>query len=271
LARCIIVIECAPLLSTLLTEGAQSGEALAERAAAGTRQVNQAAVLLKELNENGDSSNAEELGQQIELLQAFAQVFAALAAAGDAEASKERLIDACGGLAMYLDDSEKEVAESAKFWQGVAYRRAGKPDRALEVLRPVLTTPASVRIGFLARLERCRALADRGEFVAALALATRLAARVDSWFDDEDEMSRKQAGECVRRLRVKLQRDWAARLRADSRPDRADEAEAQARKLSRKSGDASPELIGFALTEAIAGFPEIESKSRAPSTQEDEP
>lgn len=266
MARCILVVECAPPLSDALR--GDHNEALARRAAEGLKNLQEASDLLAGMADDDEPADADELRRWIDLLQSFGGVFAALGGQDGSTRSNERLIDACGGLALYFDDSKKEIAESAKFWQGVAYRRAGRPERALQVLRPAIASPESGRIGLLSRLERCRALADRAEYAAAIALTMRLASRVDTWLDAENEETRRQAADSVQALRVELFRGWAAKLQDEKRQDQADAALAEAKKLTR--GEPGPPR-GLALAESIAGVSSLKSNESPPSTQEDEP
>lgn len=227
-ARCVLVERCAEPLSFLLHGDADRCVQLAAHAAEAKRLLNEATTTLAKV-ELGDDVMFE-LESCIEQLLAFAEMFAALADTPNApdEKGRKQLMDACIGLSLFLDDPRAGVVEASRLWQGAAYRRAGRPDRALQVLRPALTTPKSPRIGLLARVERCRALADRKEYAAALALAARLARRAEVWFEAEDDRVRQRAVDTLRLLRVELLRQWARQLRDDGHEDRAKQAEADA-------------------------------------------
>jgi hypothetical protein len=157
-------------------------------------------------------------------------------------------------LAVYLDDSSMAVVESTRLWVGHAYRRAARPERSLQVLRPIISAPVSRRIGFLARIERCRALGESGNQAAGIALCQRLGARVEAWFAEEDEATREKAADTVRLVRAELLRGWAEKLRAAGEDDSADQALSKAEELV-GSGAVSPSPGRWLdLTESIAGL-----------------
>ncbi len=264
-ARCLLCRGCAPLLSAELIGGSTSHAELSLIASRGLQQLDLAAGLLP-----GIGANDKEIAQIedcIELFHGFAAVFAALAEESGSEASRKALMDACIGLAMYMDDTRQGIVESAGLWQAVAYRRAGRPDRALQVLRPALATPSSRRIGFWSRVERCRALGDQKDFAAALALCLRLSSRVDAWFEEEDAATRRQVADTLRWLRIALLLDWAKNLRAAGADDEAAEAEADAQLL--RGSDAYPPSADrwLLLAETIAECPECPLPEPRPASK----
>lgn len=260
--RCVLVRQCAGPLSARLAGCDETGESLVSSASAGLALLDQAASLLKTVR--GDSDEVGELTGQVEMLRAFGEMFAAMGADGSREEVSKRLLSACNLLAPYLDDPDEGIVESAKLWQGAAYRRAGRPDRALQVLRPAVDVPASRRIGVLARLERCRALGDTGSHAAGIALCHRLAARVDAWLTEEDEATRKRASDAVRYVQAALLRDWAMKLRREGQEERASQAEREARRVL--GADVWPPGCDrwLLLDESIKGV----SKTETPATSQ---
>jgi hypothetical protein len=204
-----------------------------------------------------DDDETLKLKRISDLIAAFSESFTALAMDDDGSETKQALLDSAVGLALYLDDENRAVVESAKLWQGVAYRRAGKPERALQVLHPVLTTPEARHIGLYARLERCRALADRGDYAAALAVAQRVAARVDPWFEEMDAETRRQAADSVRWTRIELLGRWGDELRRLGQEELAAETEGEANRLIGSDVYPPPMERWLALTETVSGIPQI--------------
>lgn len=228
-ARCIALTECAPLLTSELNASVRDRPRLAEAAGRILRYVAEAEKALDAAEM--DQTDSDRADVCIDLFRSLGELFRAIAATDGSDASKKALMDSCIGLALYMDDPRGGVVEAARLWQGVGYRRAGRPDRALQVLRPAITPPTSRVVGLYARLERCRALADKGRFAAAIALALRLSGRVDAWFEQQDAQTRKAAADTVRRMRAQLLQDWATDLRKAGERDRAAEAEEEAHLL----------------------------------------
>ncbi|MCZ6699537.1 MAG: hypothetical protein O7D94_11445, partial [Planctomycetota bacterium] len=159
LARCILVTECAPSLNCLLAGRDDCGNELGSLVDQAQEYLKVAAGHLKEPDAQIEADRRVQLDERIEMLGSFAGVFGELAKpVSDEDAYRSTLLEACGELAIYLDDTNAGIVESARLWQGVAYRRAKRFDRAIQVLRPVITQPAFVRIGVHARLQRCHAL-----------------------------------------------------------------------------------------------------------------
>jgi hypothetical protein len=250
-AHCILVRQSAVPLSAELTGSTDSRRLLAGLCGTGLSLLNRADASLAE--GQIDAEVAAQLKDRIDLLRAFGGLFDAIARSDSTDDSAKRILAACKKLAVYLDDSNEGVVESAKLWQGVAYRRAGRPDRSLQVLRPIITAPVSRRIGFLARIERCRALGETGHYAAGLSLGYRLGARVNAWFAEEDEATRKQAAGTVHFVAAELFRGWAAKLRASGEETAADQAASEAGKLTDSDSAPSPELW-LGLDASIAGI-----------------
>lgn len=264
--ECILTQECAAPLTALLTERAFDRRALGASAARAIENIDKASDDLS--GAALDEDTTAEAIDHLDRLRAFAEMFAALALDPKEDETPRRLIDACIGLALYADDPSEELVESAKLWQAVAYRRAGKTDRALQVLRPVLTTPTARSIGFYARVQRCLCLADRGDHAAALALAFRVAHRADAWFEDRDRAARKQAVDSVRWTRIEVLKGWAKKLKEDGQPDRAAEAEEEAETLLGGETYPIPADRWLPLETPIAGQPTWEPPAEKPPSAE---
>ena len=199
--------------------------------AAGKECLKVAAEALAQLPDGFGEDRRRLLQDRVDMLGAFAELFAALDTADGSQRATERLTDACIGLAVFVDDANLGIAESAKLWQGVAYRRAGRADRTLNLLRPAIGSLHSNRVDFFTRTERCRALVDEGRFVAAQSLAMRLEKRVNIWLVKEDDSARKRAAESLRRLRGEIYKRWADDQRKRGEEDRAKAAEAEMRRI----------------------------------------
>lgn len=267
-ARCVIVHECAVPLSRELNGMAVESHALASSVAAGEDCLHAAAEAMQHLPDGFDSDRRRILQDRIDMLRAFADVFVALAARDGSDSASARLTDACVGLAVFVDDPNRGIAESAKLWQAVAYRQAGRADRTLNLLRPAIGSLRSSRVDFFTRMERCRALVDAGRFVAAQSLAMRLEKRVNVWMVKEDDATRKRAADTLRRFRANSYKQWAIDLRERGKEDRAKAAEDEMR---RTLGDTSsqPTLDDIMLLEqTIAGLPDWETPELPPTTQD---
>ncbi|MCG8404774.1 MAG: hypothetical protein MI923_06205 [Phycisphaerales bacterium] len=253
-ARCKLVLECAPPLSLELYGRGDSQ--LARIVDQGLSHLNLATNALGHLPDDFDADARRSIEDKIDLLRAFATMFAAIAKGNGSTEAKTRLTNACIDLAIYVDDPNSGVVDSAKLWQAVAYRRAGRPDRALQLLLPALAPSSSSRIDFLARIERCRALADKGRFVAALSLTMKLDARIENWFDDEEKEIRKGAENAIRWISVDIYKRWATDLRAQGNKPRAQAAERRAMEIVGKGTYPPPPDRSLNLKETIAGLPD---------------
>lgn len=229
-ARCALVVECARPLSLNLMGLERSDKRILATVDRGFHHLDCAASALQDLPKVFDDEVVLAAEDRIEMLRAFAKMFRALAGEGSSKEDKALLTDACIGLALYVDDPVVGIAGAAKFWQGAAYRRAGRPERTLQLLRPAIGTGASGRVDFLMSVERCRALADLDRFPAALSLSLRVDAFVGQWFKDESEAIRSRAKQTLGWIRAKIYRRWAEVLRKQGKPDRARAAEVEARK-----------------------------------------
>lgn len=233
-----------------------------------------------DLGAHGDVAKQDSAGAQdaaaetrwriedrIALLRAVAEMFLAIAHDDGSAAAEQRLIDACGDLALYTTDANEALVESLNLWRGAAYRRAGRPERTLQVVRPIIAVPAAKRQGFLARIERCRALNATGNHVAGLALCLRLNARVEAWLSNEGPNAAAQGADTLRFVRIELLRDWAAALRAEGQPDGAASAESQAQKLLADDPFPPPPQRWLQLDATLAGLSPLDAPRAQPTTQ----
>ncbi len=171
----------------------------------------------------------DDRSRRAETIQAYARLFAALSRNPSAADRKDAMVDACRGLATFIDEAPAAVSSSARLWQAAAYRRAGRIDRVLQVL-PLATAPPRVwPYDFFARLERCRALADRGDWAAAVALTLRIESRLGDWLAPSQLDAARYA---IVFLRRQLWLRWSQRLRSDGHVDQADAAAAEAEALA---------------------------------------
>lgn len=264
-ARCILLSQCGPALSRELC-GMTEPTRLRAAASKALAHIERAEAAVEKASLGDDA--AGEAQECVDLLRTFAAVFNVLDAAPTSDPARDEMLAACAGLAAYFDDTRTGIAEAAKLWQGVAYRRAGKPGRALQVLRPAITVPTPRRICFWARLERCRALGDHGDHAAALALSLRLSARVDAWFEEEDRSTRQQAADSVRWIRIELLRDWARHLEKEGLKDRAKEAKADADQLLASDPWPAAEDRWLSLGPPLADLPDchVEATSQPSKT-----
>lgn len=224
----ILTLDTAPALFRELCEDPVSRPVLTTAARRARERLDSATT---ELNKLAATGLREGLEIQRDQLETFAILFASLGGLTNDPISQQRVITACGELAALFDVEDKRIAEAAKLWQGVAYRRAGRPDRALQVLRPVLNKPTSAVIGYWARLERARALGDEGQFAAGVALCLRLESLNSVWFKEGSEVH-AAARRTARQVRAALLNQWAKRLEATGRAKAAQATANKARELA---------------------------------------
>lgn len=227
-ANRILTLDTAPPLFRELCEDPSARPALLAVARRAQQQLDDAS---RELAKLAASESRDALEVQRDQLTSFVNLFAALGELTQTPASRQRVIAACGELATLFDVEDKRIAESAKLWQGAAYRRAGRSDRALQVLRPVLARPASPAAGFWARLERARALCDEKRFAAGAALCLRLESLSADWFKDAPEDA-AAARRTAQQVRAAILAQWAKDLESREQAGVARETAARARTLA---------------------------------------
>lgn len=257
-ARCLIVNGCAAPLSAELCWSARPDPSLGKLARRAEECLATAEKSLDAAGASVDEAVVRRLSDRLEMLRSFARLFSAMADVdASSEDSRARLIDACVGISTYLDDPIPGVSQSARLWQGVAYRRAGRPDRSLQILWPAIGQLSSNRVDFFARIERCRSLADQKRYVAALALAVKLEEHLDECMKTADV--REQAADSLRWARIIIYRRWSETLRAEGKKQRARSAESSAAELKGGDPDPLPSERWLRLTETIAGLPDWET------------
>lgn len=265
-AHRILTIEIAPALSRELCEDRSRRDELGRIARMAEQHLVEAR---QELAKLADSDSRDALEAEVDQLASFAALFASLGSLTDDPATQSRVVAACGELAAWFDFDDKSIVESAKLWQGAAYRRVGRSDRALQVLRPVLAEPASPVIGYWARLERARALGDEKRFAAGIALCLRLETLASTWFKDESE-EQVAARRTARQVRAALLNQWAKQLKKQGRDRAAAAAETKARELAEELVRVPEPTRFLKLVTAIDSTQEGEAgKSKEPA--EDSP
>lgn len=197
---------------------------IAQRTPAAIELLNTAT---KKLGTGKDNADSEALRERIAQARAFAEVYSAIAAAeipptatAPSAAAADKLLQACRGLAGYIDAADPGLAASARLWQAAAYRRGGRADRALQLLPRVRTAARSIPYDYFSRLERCRALMDRGEYVAAAALSAQIGEEIDNWIPENQRDSARRANQA---LRAAALRRWSAALRTAGKSGVADD------------------------------------------------
>jgi len=249
-AACLLVRRPAALMSAELTRQPFDRPALVQTLDDGLSALDAARAIAKDMQDDAKPPTSDQR-ERIERLNAFGQIWRAIAAADGTPESADRLTSATVELALYTDDADPHVAEAAKLWQAHAYRKAGRPERTLQMLHPILIEGTGSAIDLFGRLERCRALADAGQFVAAVALAIKIEGKIETWMQRADPDTRKAAHLTVQSTRADLLNQWAAALRAKGFDARAREATKTANALSQSiaQSDATP----LSLTSLIAG------------------
>ncbi|MFH1417046.1 MAG: hypothetical protein ABII12_01995 [Planctomycetota bacterium] len=264
-AQRILARECVPLLTALLIAAdpprpvSTCSSRLVTYTDVATGLLDDAASELEAAHELEARPEADVLWQtrdRVAMLRAFAGMFAALGKADGSSASQEALLDACNELALYQHDDNRGIAESVRFWRAVAYRHANRPERALQLLHPILAAPAPRRLGYWARLERCRSLCDADRHAAGIALCLRIEARVPTWFDGVSEETCKKAADTAKFIHIELLQSWESALRDAGQDDRAEHAATEAVKL--RGSDSYPPTPDrwLGLEESIAGLPD---------------
>jgi hypothetical protein len=79
-----------------------------------------------------------------------------------------------------------DVAAAARLWRAALFNVTGRRDRALALLATPLSplSPGQLEFDYYSRLYRCRCVADRGGYAAAVALLMEIGRMADEWFVD---------------------------------------------------------------------------------------
>jgi len=185
------------------------------------------------------------------LLAALASVFDAIANLKGSDDARSNLTDAAIELELYVDDPDKHIAEAARLWQGLAYRLAGKPERSLKILHPILKPGTRSAIDLYGRFERCRALSAAGRHVAAVALAVRITEVAHVWPKGAGPAF-TDAHTAARRLTADTYRAWAADLTKAGETQRAATAQRRAEEIDAEIKDAM--FDSFKLEATVVGW-----------------
>ncbi|GMU24751.1 MAG: hypothetical protein AMXMBFR13_48230 [Phycisphaerae bacterium] len=226
---------------------------------------------------NGERIERRRLVSAADTLEAFALLFAAVDANGDAEARHDAWSDAALELSEVRESANTVLASAANLWQTLAWEFAGRRERALAALPDALARPEHRQYDFMKRLLRCRLLGDDGQFMAAQTLAIRIRAMCAEWFDDRSEVRARE--QLVTLLALRNGRLWVDKLRAGSRPSDSELLQPMLDRLAGKltAGDAEVTPI-YHLEQAIpilvqppaipaSGTPATTEPSERPATE----
>ncbi len=185
-ANWILARECEPFMSRWLN-GIEREASAAQIVSSTQRAIGQLSIAradwhrYSELDDH-DSETAVGFDSSIETLEAFAEALHAcvLPPFGDGDVARS----AARKLSEHLEDDRPAVAAAAVLWQGVLYGNADRVDRALRLLPPAATPPASetLQYAFFAKLLRCKHLARNGSYAAAWRLLLAIEERSQEWF-----------------------------------------------------------------------------------------
>lgn len=232
--------ECEPPLSRILLQIAEpaDGSQLAESAEAVARLIRGTPAPASAASSSASEPPAPD--RDPEFIAAVAEVLAALgqaAAQPEGDESRARLLETCPRIAPYLDDSREPAAGLARLLQAACYRRAGRAERATELVGPAGSLESDAACELFLGAEYCRALADRRHYVAAAAVAARLEGTAATRVAVEH---RTTAAHLVRSVRLAIARARAAELRAQGASDVLVEADDHVSRLERSFGGTMP-------------------------------
>jgi len=195
-------------------------QAIAESAEAAQEHLTRAYDLLEsDQQARADGRMSERRGEleaAADILEPFAQLFAALALAEDPDKFRSACSEAALRLAAAREADDDAVAACALLWQSFGWALAGRGERALISLPDALTRPEHLPYDFMSRLLRCRVLMDAGHYAAAIALTIKTQAACKRWFPLTREPD--NSVDSYRRLAALLQcgigQRWMEQLRA---------------------------------------------------------
>ncbi|MFQ5590165.1 MAG: hypothetical protein ACE5HE_03285 [Phycisphaerae bacterium] len=242
--------------ATQLSQSEADIRAALERADAMLVQADASLEAVRELSDP-PMDWVSEAEPRLRTLGAFAHASAAYLLPGDGPEAADAADRAAARLAGLLEDTRPQVAAAAALWQASLKAQQDDSSRAMAVLGLVLSRPreGTMPFAFFARLLRCRILASRGGYAAALALLTQLEERCDSWFRSEQD--RVSALQAIAYVTVRTLRAWQDDLSgpADEVPRRwcADRADALV-KAHFEGGHANVLRLGAAVP--IVAVPE---------------
>jgi len=165
---------------------------------------------------SSDDDHLRLLEASAENLEPFVALFTAAAdKSSDAKADQTAWSRIARGLAVTRESTDSEVAACAAMWQAFAWMKAGRPERARTVLPEVLYRPEVSTYGFLARLLKCSAIADAGQYAAATTLTIQLRQVSSTWFKAEGDNAIAARRKLAAVLQYRIGHDWLQRLRED--------------------------------------------------------
>lgn len=257
-------------------------EALAKAAKSAQEQLTEAAAQLKKADEADDANSTRgrrrRLKANIASLKAFAGAMAAASLDVSKTATRDTWADVAGELAESRESDQLELASAATLWQAMAWELAGRRERALTTL-PGAIAKVERPCDFLARILRCRILAESGQPTAALALAAQIRFSIDDWYKEERLRERRLRKRLVALLELKVGRDWAKDLRSSTQPADAEILVGILQKTQKSlfpTEDTSPDIyILPAAVPVVVEPPQVGATSTAPadspSTKPSEP
>jgi|GEM_PF-3776400 len=244
-ARLAIVQKAAEPLSDILNNRATEDDKRVLRDIVTT--ANEALIRF----ESDKETNGAATRNRAALLRALTSVFDAIANLDSSDAARSKLTDAAIELEIYVDDPDKHIAEAARLWQGLAYRLAGKPERSLKILHPILKPGTRSTIDLYGRFERCRALSAAGRHVAAVALAVRITEVSHIWPKGAGPAF-TDAHTAARRLTADAYRAWATDLTKAGKTEHAATAQRRAQEIEDEIKDAM--FDSFKLKSTVVGL-----------------
>jgi hypothetical protein len=153
-----------------------------------------------------------ELRSAASLLDAFATLMFACADKPSSDTYRDACESAASGLGTARESERQIVAASAMMWQAHAFSLADRTERALSTLPDALAKPELLPYDFMARLLRCRILAESGESPAAIALTMRIREVSEDWFPQQDNQAIQARVRLVGVLQARLTREWMSTL-----------------------------------------------------------
>lgn len=164
---------------------------------------------------DGPREHAREVTTALETLDLFLGLFDAMFENRTEEARQNACREAAMRMAELREHRDAAVAASALLWQAMAWELAGRRDRALTSLPEALEKPQQLPYDFLARLLRCRMLADAGQHAAAAALTIRIRQECDDWFGSRKKDAARRLAALVQ---CRITQQWVSRISPTSQP-----------------------------------------------------
>lgn len=193
-------------------ETAEDVRVVAQAAGDARQHIAQARERIETLD---DAALTSRLTDAAETLEPFAVLLQALTSRDDADedAFRSACLTAARSLLIARESPQTDVAAAALLWQAFAYELGGRRDRALVTLPDALARPEGLPHDFLARLLRCRILADAGQYTAASVLTVYISRiKCDIWFRTGSATAR-EAARLTSALQHRIGRAWLEALK----------------------------------------------------------